>query len=102
MVELVQLCACGAVTVTIDDLNFSMGREIYAEQYGELPADDSELRLQNQVCCDHCVNHYGIDLSACGSGEPPGECDGGFDVCGTPSQSIEQGDNHHGLAHMQF
>ena len=37
---------------------------------------------------NHCVNHYGLDLCACGSGESPEECTAGFDECGNPYETL--------------
>lgn len=43
--------------------------------------------------CDHCVNHYGIDVCGCGSGQPVGKCKNNYEHCRAkqPSQNIEEG-----------
>lgn len=33
--------------------------------------------LHQSYCCDHCVNHWGIDLCGCGSGQKVGKCECG-------------------------
>ena len=42
------------------------------------------------MSCNHCVNHWGLDLCACGNGEDPEECDGGFAECGLCSQYVRE------------
>lgn len=78
-------CQCGAITITTTEGSYSMSAKTFLEQYG--------FEIQNipYSNCDHCVNHWGIDLCACGSGLPVGECDEGHDVCGTPAQDINKG-----------
>lgn len=34
-------------------------------------------RLHQSYCCDHCVNHWGIGLCGCGSGQKVGKCECG-------------------------
>lgn len=33
--------------------------------------------LHQSYCCDHCVNHWGIGLCGCGSGQKVGKCECG-------------------------
>lgn len=40
-------------------------------------------RLPETYACNHCVNHWGIDLCECGSGEEVGKCN-----CGS-NKSVE-------------
>ena len=44
--------------------------------------------------CNHCVNNWGLDLCACGSGETPEECDGEFEECGRPMQNLDLNQPH--------
>jgi len=95
----IALCSCGAVTVTIDGNDYSMPKEMFEEKYGHL---DNSNELPDQVkdiqefCnCNHCVNGWGIDLCACGSGKKIDECKEGYDCCGQPSQVIENGQTHY-------
>ncbi|MBQ1736106.1 MAG: hypothetical protein II038_14760 [Lachnospiraceae bacterium] len=79
-------CNCGAITVYDEDGNSYSCDEKKIRQY--IPNLDlrRHKKLQDCWCCDHCVNHYGLDLCACGSGEPYQTCDGGTEYCGTPMQ----------------
>lgn len=38
--------------------------------------------------CNYCVNHWGVDLCACGSGKKVNKCKEGLRECGTPMQDI--------------
>lgn len=42
---------------------------------------------------DHCVNHYGLDLCGCGSGNPFGKCDEYLPECSIPMQSVGEYDH---------
>ena len=86
--EYVFMCQCRAYTVTINGVGYSMPEEIFKEKFGDL---EPENTVQS---CNHCVNGWGIDLCACGSGEKYNECDGDFEECGTPMQSMEDGYDH--------
>lgn len=69
-------CQCGAITVDGDGFSNSMTLKTFNKEFPELTIAD------NEYCnCNHCVNHWGIDLCGCGSGEPVGQCDGGFHEC---------------------
>ena len=71
-IKYIQKCSCGAITLTFDnDVDSSM----YQETFDKLNVDVSNAeRLPDMCCCNHCVNHWGIDLCECGSGERVGEC----------------------------
>jgi hypothetical protein len=84
-----QKCTCGAITVFDNSTSesWSMRPSVF----------DRVLRgryrfswLNNSYCCNHCVNHWGIDLCNCGSGEKTGKCKGGLDDCesNTPAQVL--------------
>ena len=83
-----QRCECGAITLITDTGETYSVNEDNLEIY--LPGMDVSCleEFQKVYCCDHCVNHYGIDLCGCGSGEPFGECDNGLDECQFPMQLI--------------
>lgn len=67
-----QKCKCGAITVFFDNgADSSMSYETLMEMNIDLSQAEE---LQQSYCCNHCVNHYGIDLCDCGSGEKVGEC----------------------------
>lgn len=86
------VCRCGAITLyTADGATYCCKRR-NLRQFVNI--DLRKLKrfqgssLLTTVCCDHCVNHYGLDLCACGSGEPTHKCKGGSDVCGKPMQIL--------------
>lgn len=60
--EHISKCDCGAVTVTIDSMNYSMKHRDFNRLFGK-------HRIYGSMCgCNYCVNHRGVDLCACGSG----------------------------------
>ena len=75
-------CECGAVTVEDDNQSWSMSQSDFNTHF---PDSEPDLTV---FSCNYCVNHWGIDLCACGSGENYQSCDGGFLECGTPSQTL--------------
>lgn len=89
-IESYQVCSCGALT-----FNMSNGSS-YSVQKRNLKKffPDLDLRtlkgkkMQDCFCCNHCVNHYGLDLCGCGSGEPFGKCENGFEECKIPMQLL--------------
>ena len=83
-------CQCGAVTILFDNgASNSMCRDTFEQL--NLDIQNAE-RLPDSYCCDHCVNHWGIDLCECGSGELVGECECGsqnaHDTLGVKFDSI--------------
>lgn len=83
------VCQCGAITLyTEDGTTYSVQRK-HLKKY--VPGIDL-LRIrklkQESYSCDWCVNHYGLDLCGCGSGEPFGKCDNGFKECDRPMQKL--------------
>lgn len=85
-------CQCGAFTldVELDDestINYSMTEETLEAKIGK-DAISPILADQKFCNCNHCVNHWGVDLCACGSGETPEECENGLEMCGTPMQEL--------------
>ena len=78
-------CSCGAVTVTNDNFSNSMPGKLFSTFFPMLELEKNEFGS-----CDYCVNHWGIDLCGCGSGEKVGECDGNFNECRNklPAQTL--------------
>ena len=78
-------CSCGAVTVSADNVQWSMPQEIFEKEFPML-----ELEPDEYGNCDYCVNKWGVDLCGCGSGEKVGKCDGEFEECrnNIPAQII--------------
>jgi hypothetical protein len=50
---------------------------VFAKEFPDVPFENDS----KYFCCNHCVNHYGIDICGCGSGQPVGKCDNDFDEC---------------------
>lgn len=76
-----QKCQCGAIALTfeggvVNHMSMTTYRKLKAQYAWDLR---KTKRYPTTYCCDHCVNHYGIDLCECGSGEPVGKCDCGSD-----------------------
>ncbi len=96
-------CDCGAITLVTDDGREFSCLESRLEKY--LPRKKLDAMCEsgsfdgfwdglwgfNVSSCNHCVNNYGIDLCACGSGEELDKCENGFDICGQPMQSLKLG-----------
>ena len=85
-------CQCGAFTLEIaladgDQQICSMTEDTLEAKIGK---DVIAPVLQDTVYsnCNHCVNNWGIDLCACGSGETPDKCENDHEVCGTPMQTL--------------
>ena len=74
-----QKCRCGAVTLFFDNgADSPMYQETLEMVVKEFGIDLSQVEeLPQSCCCNHCVNHWGIDLCECGSGCKVGECDCG-------------------------
>lgn len=80
--EYIQECICGAVTVTFaNGVTNSMSRETFDRL--DITGEYSPHTFCN---CNHCVNHWGIDLCQCGSGKLVGKCE-----CGSNEPSEELG-----------
>lgn len=80
-------CSCGAITITTEYGEYSCE---YKDFHKYFPNVDlrmcKKVRLQESYSCNYCVNHYGIDLCSCGSGEKVGHCD-----CGSTKSMQEYG-----------
>jgi len=77
IIEDIVRCSCGAITVFLENgNNYSMSKETAAELIGEF-----ETTLNDYGNCNYCVNHWGIDLCGCGSGEKVGKCTEDFEEC---------------------
>jgi len=88
-IEDIAKCSCGAITVFFENgADNSMTVETFKKVFGK----DPETTLNDYGNCNHCVNHWGVDLCGCGSGEEVGKCDRGFSECkaGAPAQYLEQ------------
>ena len=72
LIENYDLCTCGAVT-----LNFENGEtnSILKKNLKKFNITLKGIKkINTYTCCNHCVNHYGIDVCECGSGLPTNKC----------------------------
>lgn len=89
-----QRCKCGAITLWFEGNR--IGNAMYQETFDKLGLSlDGAEQLPDSYCCDHCVNHWGIDLCECGSGERVGECD-----CGSTNARYELGEDFNSFSLM--
>lgn len=81
-------CECGALTVhTESGEDYSFLKSHKKIFFPTL--DLRKVKKYNNTCmCDHCVNHYGLDLCGCGSGAPFGKCHNNLKECFVPMQSL--------------
>lgn len=79
-------CTCGAVTLRTDYGTYSCARRNLKEYFPRLDLRRVARGGPEMYCCNHCVNHYGLDL--CGSGECFGHCDNDCIECKKPMQVI--------------
>lgn len=74
-VKYISRCACGAITLIFENgASNSMYEETFEKIKHKLDLSEAS-ELSKTYMCDHCVNHWGIDLCECGSGERVGECE---------------------------
>lgn len=86
-------CVCGALTVyTADGKSYSCKQSAKKTFFPGLDLRKIH-RLSTSYCCDHCVNHYGLDLCGCGSGEKFGHCHNGLEECKIPMQVFGEYDH---------
>ena len=84
-------CNCGAITVIDGKESWSMSEELFDKHFPNLEIDEGTWSN-----CNHCVNHWGIDLCNCGSGEKVGECEGELEDCinNIPAQELGESKNY--------
>ena len=91
-IEDYQKCQCGAVTLFFEEGGSNSVRLENLEKITGISPEDLEVRfvkLPQSYCCNHCINHYGLDICACGSGQDPKQCDSGIEnVCGVPYETL--------------
>ncbi len=81
------VCSCGAITIYTNSGDFSCKKKNLHKFF---PGIDLRRlhRYPTMDMCNHCVNHYGLDLCGCGSGEDFGECTNYMDACKMPMQML--------------
>lgn len=80
-------CNCGAITIFTEDKSYSCRNKNLKSFCPDIDLRKI-VRYQKSFCCDHCVNHYGLDLCGCGSGEKFGKCGNGLPECKIPMQIL--------------
>ena len=73
--ESYSICKCGAVTI-----NFANGatNSVKQENLDRFGIDLTGVEMLSETfCCNHCVNHWGLDICECGSGEDYETCECG-------------------------
>jgi hypothetical protein len=79
-------CQCGAISV--EDTEAGVTNHMKRTTFRKLFPGMLTKRGKEWYSCDHCVNQWGIDICACGSGMDPKKCDGGFRECGRPYETM--------------
>jgi len=67
-------CQCGAIELIFEDGTINHILKKNLKKFGISLKGVKRLIPTDYVHCDHCVNHYGIDLCSCGSGLTPDKC----------------------------
>ena len=84
-IESYSKCDCGAITIYFRNGASNSMKDSTRKKLG---IDLNKIpKLQTSYCCNHCVNHWGIDICECGSGLPAGKC-----ICGR-NKAVECGRN---------
>lgn len=88
--------SCNAYTVTINEESYSVHKDNFFKFFPEVDEKIFKKSIEkvifnNYSCCNWCANHWGLDICACGSGEPFETCEE-YDkmVCGKPMQEIDK------------
>lgn len=80
-------CTCGAITIFTDIGDYSCQQKNLKKFFPDI--DLRKLaRYEEFYSCNHCVNHYGLDLCGCGSGEEFGKCKNDLEECSKPMQKL--------------
>jgi len=65
-------CACNAITIYFAN---GESNSLKARNKKNFNIDLRGVKkLQDTYGCDHCINHYGLDICQCGSGKKPEKC----------------------------
>ena len=66
-------CICGAVTLFFEDGTSNSIKRKNLSKFNINLKGVKRLKV-NYGSCDHCINHWGLDLCKCGSGKTPEKC----------------------------
>lgn len=80
-IQNIKKCQCGAVIIETENETYPMSEKYFNEHFTDLKIPEGE---PDYIHCDYCINNFGLNLCACGSGEEYDECDNGYDECGKP------------------
>lgn len=84
------VCKCGAITLYYEDGFTNSCKRKNLKKFGI--SLRGLKKLEDTWCCNHCVNHYGIDICSCGSGEEYDKC------CGSPMETF--GEEYDGFSQI--
>ena len=62
-------CDCGAITIDSENKSGSISMRPTLFKKIRKQFNLKFEWLNKYYCCNHCVNHWGIDICSCGSGE---------------------------------
>lgn len=83
-------CVCGAVTIYFDDDTRNHIKQRQLKNYGIDLRKIKRINKQDFGNCDYCVNHWGVDLCSCGSGQKINKCSCGSntasEIFGVPTK----------------
>ncbi len=90
-IKWISRCKCGAVTIdgiSVSGEKFSNSFTCSDKTFEAMKEKFNFNESGDIYSCNHCVNHWGLDLCACGSGSKTEECTEGFECCNHPMQRI--------------
>ena len=82
-------CSCGAYGIddNTDEIKWACSLSSL-NNITKLNLSESDFNnIEKSYICDYCINHYGLDICKCGSGEKVNECSC---HCNLPSQTYKQ------------
>lgn len=82
--ECYSICECGAITIYFANGASNSIRKENLDRFG-IDLTNVEKLPETTYCCNHCVNHWGVDTCECGSGEDYETCECG---CGRPHDRL--------------
>lgn len=87
-------CKCGAVTLYYDNGQSNSVKKKNLKKFGI--SLKGVKKLSSPIwCCNHCINHYGIDICSCGSGIETDKCD-----CGSGTSMETLGETYDGFSQI--